>query len=77
MNLFMTEKQIKWMELHNSLEEALDKWWDENCLHEGIPLIGDNVLSIMASSALNTLLAVKSTQEYLEGEGWNPDSKTD
>lgn len=72
MNIQMTTKQLEWMELHTELKDVIGRWWAENSLHSELPLIGDEVISIMASSAINILLAIKSTEDYLEGEGMRP-----
>lgn len=73
MNLQVTKKQIEWLKLQEKLELKIDEWWNDNCEDADFPIIGHEVTSIMASSAINTLLAIKSTYDVLESDGFiNP-----
>ena len=70
MNLQVTKKQIEWLKLQEKLESKIDDWWNENCEDSDFPIIGHEVASIMASSAINILLAIQSTQDVLKSDGF-------
>lgn len=73
MNLQVTRKQIEWLKLQEKLENKIDDWVNENCEDYDFPIIGEEVTSIMAASAVNTLLAIQSTYDVLKRDGFiNP-----
>jgi hypothetical protein len=55
-------------ELQVSLANAIEAWWDKESIHYIMPCLGDNVLDIMAESALLVLFAIAETTEYLESQ---------
>lgn len=52
------------------LTNAISAWWNETELltSENFPFVGENFCEIMASAALQVLLGVADTQEYLRRE---------
>ena len=61
------------VDLQKSLNDALMQWWDNEVNGEGvggndIPYIGDDTIEIMSTAALQVLLGIINTQEYLRNE---------
>ena len=52
------------------LIKALEAWWDGGS-DDGrdLPLLGENTIAAMADAALQVLVGVADSQEYLRGEG--------
>ena len=65
----MTELDLRKLEI--ALTEAIEDLWenDEILSLINVPLVGENVHSLMAQAALCVLCAVSNTQDYLKREG--------
>ncbi|MCB0176181.1 MAG: hypothetical protein KDJ97_37125 [Anaerolineae bacterium] len=48
------------------LQQAIQTWIEETEIK--LPFVGDNVVEIMANAALQVMLGIADTQEYLERE---------
>ena len=61
-----TEENQARLELTN----VIDGWLNETelSMNEHFPFVGDNISEIMANAALQVLLGVADTQEYLRRE---------
>ena len=54
------------LEVKVKLEQAIDKVIDDNCEDYTVMEYPENISTLMAESAMNVLLAVKSTNEKIE-----------
>lgn len=52
-----------------NLIDAIDKWWNDEATDYTFPIVGENVIPLMAEAALSVLVAVSNTEDYLRSEG--------